>query len=84
MTIDQVTISDRNSLAYFIALGHQCEFIRNNGRIEGVFQLTPEFQESQTQFMQNAAIPVQSFIAASRLLSDMIRRNKEAAYEQRG
>jgi len=75
--IQQITISDRNALAFYIACGHQCEFISNNGRVEGTFQLTPEFKESQSSFMQNRPVPVQSFIAASKLVASMIWQNRK-------
>jgi hypothetical protein len=74
--IHQVTVSDRNELAFYLASGLQPEFVNNNGKVYGVFQLTPEFHEAQSAYMQNAPIQVQSFVTASKLITAIIKDHK--------
>lgn len=80
MTETEFVVADRNTLAFLIASGHLCHFVINSGRLEGLFQSTPEFQQAQNAFVLNSAMPVQNFIAASKLVSEMIRRGKESSY----
>lgn len=76
-TIEKITVSDRNALAFFLVNGQRCQFVNNSGRLEGVFDNTQDFQRLQSEFMLNAPIRVQSFIAAAKLISQMIQRNRD-------
>ena len=77
MTIEKITVVDRNALAFFLVNGQPCQFVNNAGRLEGVFDNNPDFKRIQNDYMLNAPIRVQSFIAASKLISQMIQRSRE-------
>ncbi|MBM9614768.1 hypothetical protein JWJ90_10780 [Desulfobulbus rhabdoformis] len=79
MTAGKITVSDRNALAFYLANGQKCQFVNNRGRVEGVFQNTPAFERVQADYVLNAPVKVQSFIAASRMVSEMILRNRMEA-----
>lgn len=70
----KIIIRDRNNIAYLLANGFECDFIENaSGGIEAQFHLTPEIETSNKDYMSNRGVPVQSFVAACRYVSDRIR-----------
>ena len=74
----KIIIRDRNNVAYLLANGFECEFIANasSGGIEAQFHLTPEIEISNKEYMSNRGVPVQSFVAACRYISDRIRDHR--------
>lgn len=76
MTIEKITVSDRNALAFFLVNGQPCQFVNNAGRLEGVFDNTQDFQRIQTEYLNNGQVRIQSFVAASKLISSMILKNR--------
>jgi len=77
MSTEKITVSDRNALAFYLVNGQPCQFTDNNGRVEGVFDNTTDFQRVQNEYLNNGQIRIQSFIAAAKLVSGMIRRNRQ-------
>ncbi|MFA6497882.1 MAG: hypothetical protein WC256_10270 [Desulfurivibrionaceae bacterium] len=77
--MEQISIRDRNHAAYLVTLGFQGDFVpQAGGIIEAVFEYSPELESATRSFMANAPIPVQSFVAASRFVSDRINQTRKA------
>lgn len=70
-------IRDRNNTAYLLANGFTCEFIESpHGWIDAEFDWTPELEISNLDYMGNRGVPVQSFVAACKFITDRIRDRK--------
>lgn len=79
MRKNSICTRDRNLAAYFLTLGFQGEFVPNkNGMIEIEFDRTDETDRANQAYMANQPVPVQSFVAASRYVSDMINQARLA------
>lgn len=79
MKQDIISTRDRNLAAYLITLGFQGEFAPNKGgMIEIEFERSSELEAASRAYMANVNVPVQSFTAASRYVSDRINMTKLA------
>ncbi len=68
-----ISIRDRNHAAYLLTQGFDCEFAQQaGGVITCEFARTDEIESATKGYMANQAVPVQSFVAASRYISDRI------------
>lgn len=80
MTENIISIRDRNLAAYLVALGFQAEFaLKKGGMVEIEFKRNDELDAASRAFMANASVPVQSFAAACRYISDRINQIRLAA-----
>jgi hypothetical protein len=76
---NHLSIRDRNHAAYLLTLGFTCEFRQQAGGV-----ITAEFEHSEAldratrSYMSNQDVPVQTFVAASRYISDRIRDCRKA------
>lgn len=79
MTTTQTkTIRDRNIIAYLIACGFQCDFIpRSDGGLDAEFPASGALDAACMGYTVNQLIPVQSFIAACRHISDAIHDHRK-------
>jgi hypothetical protein len=77
-----ISIRDRNHAAYLLTLGFQCEFVpQKNGSIEAEFEHTSELEAATQAYMANNPVPVGSFVAASRYISDRINQCRQTRQE---
>jgi hypothetical protein len=71
-------IKDRNLIAYLLATGFTCDFVpRPEGGLDAEFPWSVELENGCKDYLSNKAIPVQSFVAASKHVSDRIRDHKQ-------
>lgn len=73
-----ITIRDRNRIAYYLAFGFACNFIpRPDGGLDAEFVLSETLEEAARSYNQNHPVPVQSFVAACRYISDAIQSHRQ-------
>jgi hypothetical protein len=74
------TIKDRNNIAYLLANGFICTWAGRQGgnEIDAVFTWTDELDRACMEYAGNRAVPVQSFVAACRLIGDQIKAHRAA------
>ena len=75
----KITIRDRNHISYLLALNFICTFVESPRGLDAVFECSPELDQANKDYLHNSLIPVQSFVTASRYVSDQIK-----AYRIRG
>ncbi len=73
------TVRDRNLISYLITLGHPCEFVpQAGGVIEAEFEHSDQIKEATLAYMGNCSVAIQSFVSASKYVSDRIRQARQA------
>lgn len=78
-----IAVRERNQIVAFIAWGFSCTFTpRTDGGLDGEFELTPELEKAILGYHQNAPVPVQNFISASRYVSDAIHEHRKQGGKQ--
>ncbi len=77
-TKTKITIKDRNLIAYLLANGHVCEFIRrpSASEIDAEFVRNRTLDHACMDYAGNREVPVQSFVAACRQVGSIIRQHR--------
>lgn len=71
-------IRDRNKIAFLIACSFTPDFIpRSDGGLDAEFHNSKAFEGACMAYALNQVIPVQSFIAACRYISDAIHAHRQ-------
>lgn len=71
-------IRDRNLIAFLIACSFQCDFIpRSDGGLDAEFPASTALDAACMAYTLNQVIPVQSFVAACRYISDAIHNHRQ-------
>ena len=75
---ETTTIRDRNKIAFLIACSFTPDFIpRNDGGLDAEFPNSKALDAACMAYALNQVIPVQSFIAACRYISDAIHAHRQ-------
>ena len=78
MTTQTKTIRDRNLTAFLLAGGFTPEFIpRSDGGLDAEFPASAALDAACMAYTLNQVIPVQSFVAACRYISDAIHNHRQ-------
>jgi hypothetical protein len=73
------TVRDRNLIAFLIARGFTCDFTPRNGteELDARFPVSCALERACQEYAGNHPIPVQSFVAACRIIGEQIRAHRQ-------
>jgi len=72
-----IIVSDRSRAAFLLAHRFPMKYISNAGRVDFVFDWSPELDQAITDYNHNRLVPVQDFLAAQREIADAIRSARQ-------
>ena len=74
----KLQVRDRNLAAFILANGVYCDFLLlGNGQLIAEFAWSPEVEQMRRDYVSNGPVAVQSFVAASKEISDRIRQARQ-------
>ena len=77
-----LTVRDRNLISFLVTIGFQCEFVpQAGGSVDAEFESTEQLATATKQYMANCPVAVQSFVSASKYVSDRIRQCRQAVHQ---